>query len=290
MNLPFSKKSSANAWVELDEKAFDKFVSKLPDYRRLEGCIGERHARVARMALWKKLGGFSGKYSYRKENEADANKMLGMLLQHELNCVLQAHYYIGSLAVRARMGEFSNTLAGETMAPADYGAKVGDSNLEKATRYLIFTSNSLKNTADQNGAPVTAQGIKSAIENASMYDTRSELTLRDLHRRCVDQAGLKPSRGTDLQVAYPSTGGAGFLLESTFNMAKGLALPPNEDARWFDLACFLLGAVIRSHGFTDGNGRVGRAAFAATLVKGGLPFAPLKVSAEKLLHGLDKVS
>jgi Fic/DOC family protein len=285
--MNFFKKSD---WVELNAKDFDKLIAKLPEYRSLVSTIGIPHAQGTTLALWNKFGGFSGKFQYRSDNEKGTKQMLGALLRHEQNCVLQAHYYIGNLAIQARTGKFRSEFSGETMAPADYGSKSTDNNLEKATRYLIHTSNSLKNTADTPGAPITASAIKSVIQNAAMYDVRSEVTLRDLHRRCVDQAQLRPTRATDLQVGYPSTGGAGFLLEATFKFARGIALPANGDARWFDLACFLLGAVIRSHGFTDGNGRVGRAAFAAALVKGGLPFAPLKVGAEKLLHGLDKVS
>jgi hypothetical protein len=152
--------------------------------------------------------------------------MLGALLRHEQNCVLQAHYYIGNLSHQARTGKFRSELSGETMAPADYGARPADNNLEKATRYLIHTSNSLKNAADTPGAPITASAIKAVIQNAALYDVRSELTLRDLHRRCVDQAQLRPTRATDLQAAYPSTGGAGFLLEATFNFARGIPLPP----------------------------------------------------------------
>ena len=59
----------------------------------------------------------------------------------------------------------------------------------------------------------------------------------------------------DLQAPYPSTGGAGWLLKRTFEMARGITLPAANSPDWFDLACVLLGGVIRSHGFTDGNGR-----------------------------------
>ena len=139
-------------------------------------------------------------------------------------------------------------------------------------------------------APITRTGVKDALRNAAMYDVRSETVLRDLHRRSVNQASLKPTRCMAKNAPYPSTGGAAYLLTKTFELARGFPAPPAGSLRWFDLSCFLLGAVIRSHGFTDGNGRVGRAAYAAAMLKGQRHFVALRVDAEKLIHGLSQVN
>lgn len=284
----FQKKDSL---VEHDEKAFGKWVKGLPEFKSLARLIGEFHSNNTLKAMWNKFSGMSGgKVRYSPSGKGDYEKMLKALLQHEINTVLNANYYIGSLYSQARANKFSMEMRRETMSPADFGARDDDSNVDKATSYIIFTSNSLKNTADNPGAAVTRNAIALALQNAAMYDVRSEATLRDLHRRLVDQSTLKPTRCMDKSAPYPSTGGAGYLLEHTFGLAKGLRLPAEESPAWFDLACFLLGGVIRSHGFTDGNGRVGRAAFAAAMLKGGLRFRALKVDAEKKVHGLSKVS
>ena len=241
--------------------------------------------------MWNKFSLMSGgKVKFSSSGKVDYEKMLKALLQHEINVVLTSNYYIGSLYSQALGNKFSLEMRRDAMSPTDFGARDDDTNVDKAASYIIFTSNSLKNSADTPGAAVTRSAIALALQNAALYDVRSEATLRDLHRRLVDQSTLKPTRSMDKSAPYPSTGGAGYLLQHTFEMAKGIRLPAQGSPAWFDLACFLLGGVIRSHGFTDGNGRVGRAAFAAAMLKGGLNFRALKVDAEKKVHGLSKVS
>lgn len=277
--------------TRLDEKAFGKWVTGFPEYKQLARILGEFHAPRTVRAMWNKFSGMGGgAVVYGPNAKADYESMLKGLLKYELQVVMSGHYYIGKLQLNARMKVFTSQFAVRTMQPADYGCIATDSNLDRAVKYIIHTSNSLRNTADNLGAPVTRQGIRLALQNAMNYDVRSEATLRDLHRRLVDQASLKESRCMNTAAPYPSTGGAAYLLEKTFEMARGIDLPAPGHANWFNLACYLLGAVIRSHGFTDGNGRVGRAAFAAAMLKGGVPFAALQVDAEKLIHGLSSVS
>jgi len=281
----FQKK---DAWTKLNEKDFNKLVKSLKEFGQLQRIIGVFHATGTLKAMWNKMSGMGGGTAMYNDKKAYLDMLSSMLL-HEIKCVLSGHYHIAKLQLMARRKTFTAEYATKTMAAADYGAKDTDTGLAKASQYIIFTSNSLKKTADAGGA-VTRGAITAALENAAQYDPRSEATLRDLHRRIVDQTTLKPTRCMDKGAPYPSTGGAGFLLETTFAMAKGIPLPPHGDAAWFDLACFLLGASIRSHGFTDGNGRIGRAAFATAMLKGGGTFVALKVEAEKLIHGLDSVS
>lgn len=281
----FDKKKSNTSKV--GEKDFAKLMKDLKGYKSLKKVIGDTHAKGFIKASWAKASTGSNSIDIVKD---DWKPMLDAWAKYELTCVLQAHYFIGNLFNLARTKCFSKNYSGEVMRPRDYGAADNDSDLDKAAAYLIHTSNSLRNTADNIGAPITRNGIKLALTAASNGDIRSEGTLRALHRGVVDQATLKATRGPAAGVPYPSTGGAGYLLERTFGFARGLTLPPVGDAAWFDVACFLMGATIRSHGFTDGNGRIGRAAFAAAMIKGQCGFSALKVSAEKFLHGLDKVS
>jgi hypothetical protein len=277
--------------TKLDEKAFGKWVQGLTEYKRLARAIGTFHGARTVRAMWNKFSGMGGgTVTYGPKGKGDYETMLKDLLKYELQVVLSGHYYIGKLQQNARMKVFTSTFATKTLDPATYGVVATDSNFDKAVKYIVHTSNSLRSTADKAGAPVTRRGIKLALMNGALYDVRKESTLRDLHRRLVDQSTLKESRCMVQSAPYPSTGGAGFLLQTTFDLAQGLELPAYGNANWFNLACYLLGATIRSHGFTDGNGRVGRAAYAAAMLKGGIPFVALEAGAEKLIHGLDQVS
>ncbi len=115
-------------------------------------------------------------------------------------------------------------------------------------------------------------------------DVRELSTLEYLHKHLVDQSALKPTRGPSKMVKYCSTGGAGYLQDRAADMARGINLPGPGDAKWDSLACYLLGAHMRAHGFTDGNGRAVRGLFACTLLKGDRDFTVPEASFEKLLH------
>lgn len=283
----FDKKSN---WVELGQKDFTKQVKSLSQVKQLTRLIGTAHAEASILAFWNKFAS-NGKAMYMADNKKGFWDALADLFQHEINCVLQGHYYLGKLQQQARRGSFHNSYATQALAVSDYGARASDSDLDKATAWIISSSNSLVKSADDSNAPVNRAKVRAALQKASTsMDIRAEDTLRYLHTQLVNQAGLRPTRGPAKEAPYPSTGGAGFLLETSFRLAQGINLPAHADRRWFDLACYLFGAVVRSHGFTDGNGRVGRGAYAAAMLTGGVSFQALKPSTEKLIHGLDNVA
>jgi hypothetical protein len=280
--------SSKPTWIELNQSQFKKQCESLNTVKQLRRLTGD-YCDGSVLAFWNKFGS-SGKVMYMSDKKQNFWEGISDLFQHEINCVLSGHYYVGKLQVMARMGQFTSAHGTDVMTPAEYKANDADSNLDKATRWIISSSTSLVKSADDPNAPVNANKIKTALQTASAMDIRAEATLRYLHRELVNQATLRPTRGPAKEAPYPSTGGAGFLLKTTFDLAQGIGLPAPNDPRWFNLACYLFGAVVRSHGFTDGNGRVGRGAYAAAMLAGGLPFVALKPSAEKLIHGLDHVA
>jgi hypothetical protein len=287
--MPFPNPFKSSPWTELNQADWIKELKKLNQFKQLHRLIGDAHAANVALAFFNKFSSH-GKASFRTENKATYWTEMGRMVQHEMNCVLQGNYYVGKLQIMARMGNFRSTYATQTLAAADYGARDTDSDLDKATSWIVYTSNSLRRVADDADAPVNRAKIRQALQDGSQRDVRSEQTLRWLHTKLVNQATLKPTRGPAAEAPYPSTGGAGFLLEHTFDLAQGITLPPARDPKWFDLACYLFGAVVRSHGFTDGNGRVGRGAYALAMLAGQIPFVALSAAAEKAIHGLESVS
>ena len=279
------------SWDDLTQKGFTKRCKDLKTVAALRRLTGS-FCDASILAFWNKFRMDTNAASYLSEEETVYWDDISNLFQHEINCVLQGHRHLASLASRARSGAFvrTPTLRHEVMAPADYGAKETDSNLEKATHYIMTSSASLAQSANNPNAPVNAVKVNAALLAASTtMDVRNESTLRYLHHQLVNQAGLEPTRNPSLEVIYPSSGGSGFLIEKTFNLARGMIVPAQHDLRWFDLACFLFGAVVRSHGFVDGNGRVGRGAYAVAMLASGLPFVAPKASAETLLTGMGKL-
>ena len=72
--------------------------------------------------------------------------------------------------------------------------------------------------------------------------------------------------------AYPSSIGGRFLLELIFQWTANAVWPAPGDDQWQDVALFYFGAVATVQGYTDGNKRAARMAYAVTLLKGKRPF------------------
>jgi hypothetical protein len=53
---------------------------------------------------------------------------------------------------------------------------------------------------------------------------------------------------------------------------KSRTVPARGNAAWENWALYLFGAIMTSQGFTDGNKRVARPAYAITMVSGGVDF------------------
>lgn len=285
--MPFWSRKKPK-WTEKKQDAFYKMVHKVKEYAELKRHIGE-YADHTIEAIWNQYtGGKDGaKFSYMTENEDKVIKEFGATLRHEITNVLQAHYHLGSLMQRAKMGGLRGDLRKSVKAPGDYGALVTDSELWKAAKWIVNSSNTLSGSAHDESAPVNLQKIYNAMDHVvNNMDVRDLASLVYLHERLVDQSRLKPTRGPSNAVKYCSTGGAGYLQDKAAEFARGITLPNDGEVKWDDLACYTLGAHMRAHGFTDGNGRAVRGLFACTLIKGGRDFVVPEAAFEKALHAL----
>lgn len=69
-------------------------------------------------------------------------------------------------------------------------------------------------------------------------------------------------------------------------METAIARIPNNHTYSRDLACYLLGTIIRCHGYIDGNGRIGRAVFVICQMRTSGSFIAISKEGEDLLTGL----
>ena len=285
--MPFWSRKKPK-WKEKKHDDFFKMIHKVREYPELKRHIGE-YADHTIEAIWNQYTGGKkdAKFSYMREKEQDTIKGFGSVLRHEINNVLQAHYHFGSLMQRAKMGALRGKLRENVKQPGDYGALTTDSELWKAAKWIVNSSNTLSGSAHDESAPVNLQKIYTAMEDVvNNKDVRDLSSLVYLHERLVDQARLKPTRGPSTAVKYCSTGGAGYLQDVAADFARGISLPDDGGEKWDDLACYFLGAHMRAHGFTDGNGRAVRGLFACALIKGGRDFVVPAADFEKSLHCL----
>ncbi len=79
-------------------------------------------------------------------------------------------------------------------------------------------------------------------------------------------------RGPNPNTAYPSSIGGRFLQNHVFKWTSRIIWPGPGEEIWRDVALFYLGSVMTVQGYTDGNKRMGRTAYALTLLKAELPF------------------
>jgi hypothetical protein len=73
------------------------------------------------------------------------------------------------------------------------------------------------------------------------------------------------------QQKYPSNIGGTRALADVLQDMQRQPMPPQGDNRWYDLALYMLGAVITLQAFTDGNKRMSRFAYVLVLLSGGVP-------------------
>jgi hypothetical protein len=144
------------------------------------------------------------------------------------------------------------------------------------------------------------------------YDLRSLETLFHINSLFYDVNVNMPFRRPHRNVRYPGSGGGYYLQKYTEQKARllsanntfidrdaiinqddqkvvtpGIKLTlrhaTNVNDNYTNIACFLFGAYLRAHGFSDGNGRTCRFIFACAMLKSGLPFvAPSKLFENRL--------
>ena len=118
----FGKKSN---WVELGQKDFTKQVKSLTQVKQLTRLIGTAHTEASILAFWNKFA-MNGKAMYQADNKKGYWDALASLFQHEIDCVLQGHYYLGKLQLQARMGAFHHGFATQPLAVADQSCQLLD--------------------------------------------------------------------------------------------------------------------------------------------------------------------
>ena len=62
------------------------------------------------------------------------------------------------------------------------------------------------------------------------------------------------------------------MLEEIFRFTAAVRWPARGHEHWDDFALFYLGGIVTVQALVDGNKRVGKMAYALTLIKGGRPF------------------
>ncbi|MFM5556139.1 VopS family T3SS effector adenosine monophosphate-protein transferase [Aeromonas veronii] len=202
---------------------------------------------------------------YRQPSAAQAINALDPLLQIEVKNLQAARQHQQALLTQnLGQGVFAGTLDESFYNPTGF-----TDNVDRAAAWILKASTSGGNEWN-NFTALLKEYSKGS------QDLTDSSVLKQLHRQLVpnltrDYRGPAISGGS-----LPSSIGGAAVLE------KHLTTLDNQDPQ---LGKKLFAAVVGFHGFTDGNGRMGRLLYALSELREGR-FSPLDLPAENALHGI----
>ncbi|GAK15968.1 LOW QUALITY PROTEIN: hypothetical protein JCM19053_4135 [Vibrio sp. JCM 19053] len=251
---------------QLAERAMTESMLETDSGKNLTSLIGESAAKSLAGRVVKDYG---GGVSAAQKNPAGSITQMQAVFDMEVMHLKSAQRHIEGLAST----DLSKVVYAEGLAEDAFNKSGVTDNVERAAAWIINASNSKGNDAEN----ITSL-LKEYASNGK--DLLNMENLKELHARLVpdverDYRGPNISGGT-----LPSSiGGEGMLKQHIEGFLKE---NPVEDK---DLGKHLFAGVIGYHGFTDGNGRMGRMLYAIAELRND-SFNPLAMDAENSLHGI----
>ncbi|HHF3108156.1 TPA: VopS family T3SS effector adenosine monophosphate-protein transferase [Vibrio diabolicus] len=251
---------------QLAERAMTESMLETDSGKNLTSLIGESAAKSLAGRVVKDYG---GGVSAAQENPAGSITQMQAVFDMEVMHLKSAQRHIEGLAST----DLSQGVYAEGLAEDAFNKSGVTDNVERAAAWIINASNSKGNDAEN----ITSL-LKEYASNGK--DLLNMDNLKELHARLVpdverDYRGPNISGGT-----LPSSiGGEGMLKQHIEGFLKE---KPVADK---DLGKHLFAGVIGYHGFTDGNGRMGRMLYAIAELRND-SFNPLAMNAENSLHGI----
>lgn len=207
---------------------------------------------------------------------------VGMLFDFDLQKIQGRATYLNGLLGKATSGLLSAALANDTEPEASYYTAPAPSPQALGTPVVPPKPQALIDQAKAL-AWLThgVTGDRSAFNRMLLTRTRTDGTFPFgadrtlLYTAWQAMVPIAPTyRGWNNAASmqkYPSNVGGLKLLDDVMKELSLMAMPARGDQRWYDLALYLLGAVITVQGFTDGNKRASRFAYVLMLLSGGVP-------------------
>ena len=258
--------TSDNEYAVLFQRAMSEALKQTPAGQNLLALVGDQAlTQLSNRLTDPKQSMTSLEQLYRQPSSAQAINTLEPLLMIEEKNLKAAHQHQQSLLSQdLGQGVFAGTLEESFYNPTGF-----TENVDRAAAWILKASTSGGNEWSNFTALLReySQGSQ---------DLTNDSVLQELHRQLVpnltrDYRGPAISGGS-----LPSSIGGAAMLD------KHLATLDSKEPQ---LGKKLFAAVIGFHGFTDGNGRMGRLLYALSELREGR-FSPLDLPAENALHGI----
>ncbi|CAJ1855454.1 VopS family T3SS effector adenosine monophosphate-protein transferase [Aeromonas veronii] len=255
-----------NEHTMLFQRAMSEALRQSPTGNELLSLVGEQAlTQLLNKLTDPKQSMTSLDQLYRQPSAAQAINALDPLLQIEVKNLQAARQHQQALLTQnLGQGVFAGTLDESFFNPTGF-----TDNVDRAAAWILKASTSGGNEWN-NFTALLKEYSKGS------QDLTDSSVLKQLHRQLVpnltrDYRGPAISGGS-----LPSSIGGAAVLE------KHLTTLDNQDPQ---LGKKLFAAVVGFHGFTDGNGRMGRLLYALSELREGR-FSPLDLPAENALHGI----
>lgn len=255
-----------NEHTMLFQRAMSEALRQSPTGNELLSLVGEQAlTQLLNKLTDPKQSMTSLDQLYRQPSAAQAINALDPLLQIEVKNLQAARQHQQALLTQnLGQGVFAGTLD-----ESFYNQTGFTDNVDRAAAWILKASTSGGNEWN-NFTALLKEYSKGS------QDLTDSSVLKQLHRQLVpnltrDYRGPAISGGS-----LPSSIGGAAVLE------KHLTTLDNQDPQ---LGKKLFAAVVGFHGFTDGNGRMGRLLYALSELREGR-FSPLDLPAENALHGI----
>jgi hypothetical protein len=220
---------------------------------------------------------------------ADYPARIDQFLQTELAQIAETRDYVTSLLKTMMAGELRTVLAGLSEPEENYLVTRELRRNGTREREIAKASDWVADSArgDDNGAiyDCLTRYIVTSPPRLALGRTPEDL-LDKVHAEVV--ADTPNVRSPNCTTAYPSSIGGRFLLELVFKWTSNIIWPGTGEEIWQDVALFYLGAVATVQGYTDGNKRAARMAYAITLLRAKLPFVAPNLALQGALIRMDR--
>ncbi len=226
--------------------------------------------------------------------ENDLKTEMSILLEKEVSDI-----QCGCRDLRCIFEDATNGLLGTTLKkkinllrPVDYGATEKDSDFDKSARWIYSNSKTYKNNVEDESGNQALDRVKLNIHRVAQFGEPWNMSIiQELHLACAPE--LKETddaeRESHREAKYPSSPGGRFLLNYAIDLMKNGQLNSVTKKNSLDAAAFLLSSIIRSHAFSDGNGRTARAAYVCALQQGNHAFVAPRFEIENEMHRMDRM-
>ncbi|MCW7762598.1 VopS family T3SS effector adenosine monophosphate-protein transferase [Photorhabdus luminescens] len=266
VDIDKTAKAVLDEYVLLLQRAMSESLQDTETGKKLQDLMGHQATAQLTSKLVAPQQSFVSLEQLRKQPSAAnaINNLEPILMMEEKNLLAAQRHQEIMRGQDLNQGIYSETLSEEFYNPG----KLTD-NIERAAAWILKASTSGGN----EWSNFTAL-LKEYTHNRK--DLTDSQVLKELHHRLVpnierDYRGPAISGGS-----LPSSIGGAAMLE------RHLETLDKEDPQ---IGKQLFAAVVGFHGFTDGNGRMGRLLYALTELRADR-FSPLSVKTENALHGI----